>query len=231
VHASEEAMKKIVFTTLFLLGVWLASADDFSDATGSQVTPADPALRKELLQRMDSDQRVRKAAMSWCKQHNTTIDVDKNRLSAKENSEYENLFAAVPKIDEENTRWLKQIVEQRGWPTISMVGSDGASAAWLLVQHADADIKFQRKCLDLMAALPKNELSQTHFAYLTDRVLLAEGKKQIYGTQFDWIEGKFQPLPLEDEANVDKLRADAGLPPLAEYAKEMRELYIGDSKK
>ena len=102
------------------------------------------------------------------------------------------------KFDGENTQWLKQIVEQRGWPTKSMVGSDGANAAWLLVQHADADIKFQRKCLDLMAALPKNEVSQTDFAYLTDRVLLAEGKNQLYGTQFDLVDGKLHRTA-EDE--------------------------------
>jgi hypothetical protein len=122
-------------------------------------------------------------------------------------------------------QWLKQTVEKLGWPTNSLVGSEGADAAWLLVQHADADVKFQRKCLDLMAALPKNEVSQTHFAYLTDRVLLAEGKKQIYGTQFDWVDGKLQPQSLEDEANVDKRRAEVGMPPLAQYAKEMEELY------
>ncbi len=76
-----------------------------------------------------------------------------------------------------------------------------------------------------MAALPKNEISQNHFAYLTDRVLLAEGKKQLYGTQFDWVDGKLLPQPLEDEANVDKRRAEAGMSPLAQYAKEMEELY------
>jgi hypothetical protein len=179
---------------------------------------------------MDSDQRARKAAMGWCKEHNTTIDVDKSRLNVEEKTECEKLFSTVQKFDEENTQWLKQTVQQRGWPTKSMVGSDGANAAWLLVQHADADIKFQRKCLDLMAALPKNEVSQTDFAYLTDRVLLAEGKKQIYGTQFEWVDGKLQPQALEDEANVDKLRADVGLTSLAEYAKSMEESY-GAGKK
>jgi hypothetical protein len=128
------------------------------------------------------------------------------------------------------TRWLQKIVDNQGWPTKTLVGEDGANAAWLLVQHADADSQFQRKCLDLMTKLPKGEVSQVQFAYLTDRVLLAEGKKQIYGTQFHAVDGKLQPRPLEDEANVDKRRADIGLPPLADYAKELEKVYGGGSK-
>ena len=76
-----------------------------------------------------------------------------------------------------------------------------------------------------MAKLPKGEVLQDNFAYLTDRVLLAEGKKQLYGTQFIQIDGKLQPRPLEDEANVDKLRATVGLPSLAEYLKQAEEAY------
>jgi hypothetical protein len=102
---------------------------------------------------------------------------------------------------------------------------DGASAAWLLVQHADADPAFQRQCLDLMAKLPKEEVSQPNVAYLTDRVLLAEGKAQMYGTQFVVEEGQLKPRPIEDEANVDKRRAKMGLPPLAEYKQQMERMY------
>jgi hypothetical protein len=68
-----------------------------------------------------------------------------------------------------------------------------------------------------MAKLPKAEVSQTDLAYLTDRVLLVEGKKQIYGTQFNFSDGKWEPRPLEDPTSVDKRRAEVGLQPLAEY--------------
>ena len=78
--------------------------------------------------------------------------------------------------------------------------------------------------------LPKEELSQSNLAYLTDRVLLAEGKKQLYGTQFTVVDGKWKPRPLEDEANVDKRRAEVGLPPLAEYTKLIEQAYGGSKK-
>ena len=105
------------------------------------------------------------------------------------------------------------------------MGDDGANAAWLLVQHADADPKFQRRCLDLMTQLPGDQVPKTKVAYLTDRVLLAEGKKQIYGTQFTQQDGKWAPRPLEDEKNVEQRRAEAGLPPLDEYIRQLEKTY------
>lgn len=56
-------------------------------------------------------------------------------------------------------------------------------------------------------------------------MLLAEGQKQLYGTQFMAVEGKWRPRPLEDEVNVDRLRASVELEPLAEYAKALETQY------
>jgi hypothetical protein len=151
--------------------------------------------------------------------------VDLTTLREELKSEYERLGVTIKEADEANTKRLAEIVEQHGWPTNTLVGQDGANAAWLLVQHADRNHKFQRKCLDLMTALPKSEVSQRDLAYLTDRVLLAEGKKQLYATQMDSADGKWVPRPLEDPENVDQRRADHGLELLAEYIKLMETVY------
>lgn len=42
------------------------------------------------------------------------------------------LNAETIRIDNRNTQWLKAIVAEQGWPTISQVGERGAGAAWLL---------------------------------------------------------------------------------------------------
>jgi hypothetical protein len=73
-----------------------------------------------------------------------------------------------------------------------------------------------------MTELPENEVSKANVAYLTDRVYLKEGKKQIYGTQFVVRDDEWVPLDIEDEDNVDARRAAVGMPPLSEY-KEMLE--------
>jgi hypothetical protein len=71
--------------------------------------------------------------------------------------------------------------------------------------------------LEQMKKLPPCEVENMHLASLTDRVLLAEGKKQLYGMMFDTKDGTLVPKPIEDEANVDKRRAELGMQPLAEY--------------
>lgn len=207
----------LIFTCCFIPSVY---GDD------PPPTAKDPGLRTELLRRTKTDQDARFAIINWMKANGSN-----EKLSDERKAEYQKLLHAVETADLENTNWLKEIIAKQGWPTFTLVGKDGAQSAWLLVQHADADPKFQRQCLDLMTKLPKNEMSQKNFAYLTDRVLLAEGKKQIYGTQFTTIDGKVQPRPLEDPVNVDKRRAEVGLSTLAEYAKIIEGQYGTPKKK
>ena len=148
-------------------------------------------LRAELLRRAERDQAARR-----------TDDAE-----------------TISQVDAENLPWLTDLIARIGWPGRSVAGADGAGAAWLLVQHADSDPGFQRRCLDLLtAAAAQGEASSTHVAYLTDHVLVAEGKPQEYGTQITGRKGRWEPLPLRDPGSVDERRADVSLGPLADYA-------------
>jgi len=70
----------------------------------------------------------------------------------------------------------------------------------------------------MMRALPADDVSSSHLAYLHDRVAINHGRSQAYGTQGRCVPGRgWEPLPLEDESAVDELRAEAGLRPLADY--------------
>ena len=40
------------------------------------------------------------------------------------------------KVDKENQIWLGMVIDKFGWPGKSLVGRDGAHAAWMLAQHA-----------------------------------------------------------------------------------------------
>src|SRR5437764_14843059 len=107
-----------------------------------------------------------------------------------------NALANTMRIDDENAVWLREVVTRFGWPGRTLVGDDGAHAAWLLAQHADRDRPFQKRCLGLLQkAVKSGEASGRDLAYLTDRVLVAEGKKQLYGTQFRTVNGKLEPHP------------------------------------
>ncbi|MBO9519188.1 MAG: hypothetical protein J7493_14075 [Porphyrobacter sp.] len=133
---------------------------------------------------------------------------------------------AMAEYDHANTEWLKSVVAENGWPKISEVGEDASGAAWLLVQHADADPVFQLRALNLMEPLvAQKEVSARDYAYLTDRIALKLTGKQRYGTQYQCVDGAYAPLPIADEAAVERLREEAGMESLAENAARMQASY------
>jgi hypothetical protein len=181
----------------------------------------EPGLTSELARRVKTDQDARKAMIAIMQKLNISNDA---KLKAKT----PDLFKRVEDIDRQNVAWMKEVVEDKGWPGRSLVGKSGAHDAWLLVQHADEDKPFQKKCLKLMAAmLPNGEVDKTDYAYLVDRVLVGEGKKQLYGTQTKLVKGDCIPDPVEDEANLDKRRKEMGMMPMAKYLEMVRKMYIG----
>jgi hypothetical protein len=127
-------------------------------------------------------------------------------------------------IDKENTKELKNIVKKYEWPTISMVGKKASFNAWLLVQHADLDINFQKRVLKLMNDVFKKnpkDVEKRNIAYLTDRVLVREKKKQMYGTQFYRKGNKLVPRPIVDMKDLDKRRNAINPEPFSTYKKQM----------
>jgi hypothetical protein len=163
-----------------------------------------PELRRELLAMVKDDQDARNAEI---------------------NAGLEDAAAAArtEAIDRKNTERMKAIVRERGWPGKSAVGADGATAAWLLVQHADAAPAFQEECLARMEKMVgAGEVEAADCAYLADRVAVNRGRKQLYGTQFD---NDRNPRPIEDEAHVDERRRAKGLPSMSEYKQRILKRY------
>ena len=128
-------------------------------------------------------------------------------------------------LDKKHTKQLKKIIAQYGWPTIPMVGVEASNDAWLIAQHADHDRAFQKECLVLLKQIPAGHISPSNIAYLEDRILVAEHKPQLYGTQFRGTKHSFEPQPIADEAHVDERRGQMGLGTLAEYTRLVIETY------
>lgn len=123
----------------------------------------------------------------------------------------------VRKIDSANLVFIKQVLNTNGYPSISSVGENASEAVFLLCQHADKDLKFQKTVLEMMKKLNStSDVDKAHLAYLTDRVMVAEKGQQLYGTQF--MNGN-KLYPIVDSANVDKRRAEMGLGTIADYQK------------
>jgi hypothetical protein len=177
-------------------------------ATHRVADAVDEELREELLAMLVEDQAVRTGV-----------------APPGDDRTPEELFAAWDAVDAANTARMAEILDEHGWPGWSLVGRDGSEAAWALVQHADANLEVQKLGLLLLeAAVEADDASRGDLAYLTDRVRVAEGQPQLYGTQLEVApDGEIVPrTPIEDEANLDARRAAAGLSTWAEYLEEFR---------
>ena len=159
----------------------------------------DPKLRDAILNMVDEDQKARAGGPG-------------HMLSEAEATE-------MRRVDAVHAKRVREIVDEVGWPGISLVGSDGAKGMWLLVQHFD--LAEQDRYLPLMEkAVAQKEALPRHFAYLVDRVRIGHHQKQLYGTQYRIVkEGEWVREPIEDPEHVDARRKTMGLQPLLEYEK------------
>ena len=144
---------------------------------------------------------------------------------AKTGELFNGYHAEMELIHLENARQLEEMINEHGWLGKSLVGEDGAEAAWLVAQHAISLPAFSRECLRLIEkAVAENEAEPYQFAYLHDRICFFENRPQRFGTQSDWNEdGKMEVWQLEDEVEVNKFRAEVGLQPLESLTWENAE--------
>jgi hypothetical protein len=216
--------------TVVMLVMFLGAASSSAQSPVQAVADEkEPELRKELVRMVKEDQDSRGEYDRFRKEHG--LMVNNKTVNEKLNSDpalKEAFLAAAGRMlqgDYKRTLRFKEIVARYGWPGSSLVGTEASRAAYLLIAHAvkdpatgAPDLAFQKLSVELMGKLAPGEVEPTHFASLTDRVLLYEGKKQMYGTMLTRNEKNEKvPQPIEDEANVDERRAKLGLPPLAEY--------------
>lgn len=171
----------------------------------------EPGLRDELLSRVARDQAVRDTFAAQLRESGTITPA---------------IFASMRAVDSANLAWLKPQIEHAGFPTTAQVGRDGALAAALLIQHADADPVFQAAVLpQLETAYKEGIVAGQEFAMLTDRVAKAQGRPQRFGTQTTITGGKVIIDPIEDSATVDARRAAVGLPSLLDYKHVLDSMY------
>jgi hypothetical protein len=113
---------------------------------------------------------------------------------------------------------IRAILETHGWPGHTLVGEDGCRAAGFIVQHAILDPDLQQRGLALLTkAVEEHEAEPFMLAFLTDRVLMQEGKPQLYGTQYIGAKaGGVEPWLIANPETIDARRHAVGLPPLTE---------------
>ena len=116
-------------------------------------------------------------------------------------------------IDAVHNYRILNVIKQYGYPSHATLGAKGMRDFWLLIQHQDFDIELQKQCLEKCDFKPKER------AFLTDRILVNQNKKQLYGTQFHRKGEKLVPYPIHEQKNLEERRKKADLGPFQEYKK------------
>lgn len=181
---------------------WFASEEARRQALRlpNESQPTDPTLRDELLRMEIADQEAR-ADMSV----GNGADPEAN--------------ARMRQVDSRNLQRLKRILAAESFPSASRIGRNGVAAIWLLIQHADSDPGFQEDMLEKILTLTEADgIDLQKTALLTDRILVARGKPQRYGSQF--LGGMGEPLimrPVEAPEQLDQRRTAMHLMSVATY--------------
>ena len=129
----------------------------------------------------------------------------------------------LEEIHRTNASRLRQIVAVFGWPGHALVGERGAKAAWRVALHSMGEPGFMRTCRDhIDRASQAGDAPRWQFAIIDDRVRVYEGRPQRYGTQLRLGPDGLEPHPIENEARVNSMRMQAGLPPLAQTLAQAR---------
>ena len=135
-----------------------------------------------------------------------------------DSKEVKSHWTIINEKDSINLIKVTAILDKYGWLGEDVVGRQGNSTLFLVIQHSNQTT--QEKYLPIMReAVKSGKASGGSLALLEDRVALRQGKKQIYGSQIgqDSDLKLYYVLPLEDPDNVDKRRAEVGLQPLSDY--------------
>lgn len=201
--------------TIFALALLLGN--DSLRAETDEPLVGGPSLRRELLARLEKDQQIRNELIK-----SGMEDPDKT------------LLEQMNVIDAENSARIKEIIHTYGWPTPALVGRDGVQATFIFVQHGDLEL--QQEMLPLVEKAYRNgHIPGEAYALLLDRVLVGEGKPQVYGTQAkrveEWINKEPSFQPIEDEENVNARRASVGLSPLSDYKELLKRAYFPGEEK
>lgn len=145
---------------------------------------------------------------------------EKYYYAAAQDFKTRDLNEDLAKVREKNDTRLCAIIKEFGWPTIKLVGEDGAEAALFLLRST-VSLQFQADLLPVIKlAAEKNRIRKDEsLAMYFDRLMVRAGQKQLFGTQI-MRKGDFLILqPMLSEKIAEDWRRAYRMPTLAEYIK------------
>ena len=184
--------RKIFFSILTALVLMISiflyiNKDKFVYVGSVNIIEVDCSKKRQILNEVyESDQRIRKS----------------------------NEFIKYAEEDHRNQELVISIIEKCGMPTLNEVTQKHMTAIWLGLQHTTE--KHRKKYFSQIEKAVKNgDLSKQQYALMKDRILMDEGKPQIYGSQIK--NGKLYKL--ENPETVNERRKEMGMGTIEDYLK------------
>uniref|UniRef100_B0T9I7 Uncharacterized protein n=1 Tax=Caulobacter sp. (strain K31) TaxID=366602 RepID=B0T9I7_CAUSK len=157
--------------------------------------------------------KARLEAMRTVDQRPITIanhEIDLSGLAPEDQAAARKIVSTeIKALNTENVSALVSLVPTEGWFSSKTYGQQAATGAFLIVQHADTPL--QKRFLPAIEAMAqRNEALWSEYALMYDRVAVAEGRLQRYGTQMHCVDGRMVPQPTEAPDQLDVRRAPMG---------------------
>ena len=128
-------------------------------------------------------------------------------------STLDSLWTIQNKQDSINREYITKLIDQNSmlFPSITEIGNTASRFAFLMLQHSSYDVR-KKYYKTIKFAMENNHLEKRYFAMYLDRLLIDEGKKQLYGTQMQKNkEGKLVLFPVKRKFNMNRRRLRLGL--------------------
>jgi hypothetical protein len=192
----------------------LCGSEHLQDQKGCKDIPKpvvkNKVLQMKILKMYSMDQSVRGNVMEDF--------IRKHRLDT---IDYE--FSCDNNVDLNNQCILKEVIEEYGFPSVNLIGKDALRGVFMIIQHADRNIEWQKEqLLYIKAAVLKGELDARKYAYLYDRIQMNAKLPQLYGTQFSSVGVNEATLyNVHNEEELDFRRMEIGLMPIDIYIRLM----------
>ena len=178
------------------------------------------------------------ALLTGCNRYNRVLEdvYDKDQaarawtvgMTSLSADEIEKYTAEMERVDSLNQTRVFGILDNDGWP--SNLSDKANRAIWIVIDHSD--LTSRSKYLSFVRAkADEGILDKSDYAMLNDRVLMEEGKPQVYGTQIKMaatFDGEDMAMqlhlwPVENPDALDSLRRSVGLSPIEEYLRSSNE--------
>lgn len=120
------------------------------------------------------------------------------------------LETSISDTDAANQQTLARLLSHCGWPG-TLDKKRAAFSAFLIIQHAP--LEYQLKYVEMVStANGRGEIPNDKFVWLIDRMLVKQGKPQLYGSEFEY--GSNKVAPILDPQNLNARRKKMGLAPM-----------------